>query len=583
MKLKMKPLTGGVLGLAIVSGMLIGGMASASAAAPSFEPDPSASGTVALYNAAGVQITSGSVNDSPLAAYYVASGTGFAGDTAANIAYATPQDGVPTGSWTTVETWTSTQTFPNHTYPGVPGTTNNAVVKGAATDGGLATHIAAFPNASSTNPGVYQIRLYTLPGNPDNPTYYTADIKVTGTTWAQVYPTVATATTTTLVPSPSPSTQGQTVTLTATESPAAAGSIQFKDGATNIGSAVAVNGSGVATTTTSTLTTGSHSLSAVFTPTDLTAFNGSTGTATQVVNPVATPTNTALSVNGGATVGADLQLTATVTTPSQGNAPNGAGTVAFYDTAVSSTTPLTGTASSPSTGVFVLDIPTGLAFGGHTFVAKFSPTDVTVFAASQSTPPQSILTQNPVGEACSQTGSICTDVQNIQATIPVGTLVINTPYTATAPLDLGNLVLQSGATEFKGTGTFSNIKVTDTRAGNLPWTLTGVSSNLTDGGSNAGSTINSQNVGLTGFTGGAGSDGFAGTVTATDNPAADPAVGPLASLGAPGQQGLGINPHTVLAVDHGLGTYVINGVLTITAPTSTEAGLFTGTITFTVG
>ena len=59
-----------------------------------------------------------------------------------------------------------------------------------------------------------------------------------------------TPTTTTLTANPSPANTGQTVTLTATEAPATAGSVDFKNGAADLGS-VAVNGSGVATMTTS--------------------------------------------------------------------------------------------------------------------------------------------------------------------------------------------------------------------------------------------------------------------------------------------------------------------------------------------
>jgi hypothetical protein len=56
--------------------------------------------------------------------------------------------------------------------------------------------------------------------------------------------------------------------------PAAAGTIQFKDGDTNIGNSVIVT-SGIALTITSTLTTGTHSLTAVFTPADTTKYGGS--------------------------------------------------------------------------------------------------------------------------------------------------------------------------------------------------------------------------------------------------------------------------------------------------------------------
>jgi len=40
---------------------------------------------------------------------------------------------------------------------------------------------------------------------------------------------------------------------------------------------------------------------------------------------------------------------------------------------------------------------------------------------------------------------------------------------------------------------------------------------------------------------------------------------------------------TVATTNYGLGTDVLNGTLILDAPTSTEPGLFTGSITFTVG
>jgi hypothetical protein len=71
-------------------------------------------------------------------------------------------------------------------------------------------------------------------------------------------------------------------------------------------------------------------------------------------------------------------------------------------------------------------------------------------------------------------------------------------------------------------------------------------------------------------------------VTTTDNTAATPPVGPSGGS-CTGTQGLGgTTPHTVATASAGLGTDVLNGTLTLTAPTSTGAGLFTGTITLTV-
>jgi hypothetical protein len=84
-----------------------------------------------------------------------------------------------------------------------------------------------------------------------------------------------------------------------------------------------------------------------------------------------------------------------------------------------------------------------------------------------------------------------------------------------------------------------------------------MSSNLHNGAGNSGSVITRHKVDLIGLHG--------------------------ALLGPPGRQGLGLVPHTVLAADHGEGSYVVNGTITITAPAATEAGRFTGTITFTIG
>jgi hypothetical protein len=100
-------------------------------------------------------------------------------------------------------------------------------------------------------------------------------------------PDRAKATSTALTASPaSPVTQGTRVTLTATITPVAvAGGVQFKDGVTNLGDPVPVS-NGTASGSTPTLSVGSHQLSAVFTPSNPTAFGPSTSPA---VNVTVTP------------------------------------------------------------------------------------------------------------------------------------------------------------------------------------------------------------------------------------------------------------------------------------------------------
>src|SRR5580704_15915230 len=98
------------------------------------------------------------------------------------------------------------------------------------------------------------------------------------------------ATSTTVTSTPNPSNSGQSVTFTATvtsTSGTPSGSVTFAEGSTVLASAVAVNTSGQAAFSTSTLAVGSHTITASFTGTG--GFGSSSGTASspQVVNSVA--------------------------------------------------------------------------------------------------------------------------------------------------------------------------------------------------------------------------------------------------------------------------------------------------------
>lgn len=110
---------------------------------------------------------------------------------------------------------------------------------------------------------------------------YPGDSNFTGSTSNTLSVTVNKANTqTALTTSGSPSTGGQGVTFTATVSVvspgagAATGTVQFMDGAANLGAPQPVNGSGVATFITSVLAPGSHSITAVYSGDA--NFNGST-------------------------------------------------------------------------------------------------------------------------------------------------------------------------------------------------------------------------------------------------------------------------------------------------------------------
>ena len=103
----------------------------------------------------------------------------------------------------------------------------------------------------------------------------------------------AKGTCTTLVTSPATTVaQGAQVTLTAMVAPAAAaGMVQFKDGATALSTVAVTNGT--AATTVTFATAGAHSLTAVFTPTDPAAFTSSTSPAVPLTVTGSAPTSPA--------------------------------------------------------------------------------------------------------------------------------------------------------------------------------------------------------------------------------------------------------------------------------------------------
>jgi len=265
----------------------------ADAAAPPYEPDPNAVGTLSFYNASGVHITTGSINAKPIAAYVVGSNAIRSGDVTAALFAAQPNPAASNPALWNVDQPSAFTDYPLAAGPVAIKTLSltHPVVSGASTDLSLADFISEFPNTSGALANLYQFRIKTADASGTQTTaYLSADVLVSGATWTQVYPDPAlTQTTTALVAAPSPATVGQKVTLTATVSPAGtSGSVQFRDGSTNIGSPVAVNASGVATTSTKALNQSVHQLFAVFTPTATATFAGSTGTVSEAVGVTAT-------------------------------------------------------------------------------------------------------------------------------------------------------------------------------------------------------------------------------------------------------------------------------------------------------
>jgi uncharacterized repeat protein (TIGR01451 family) len=144
-----------------------------------------------------------------------------------------------------VVTFTAPASGPSGTFPGAS-LTASATINGS----GVATSPTF--TANSTAGGPYNVVASIGTGQP------TALFALTNN---------KAATTTTVTSSANPSNVNQSVTFTATVISTAGtptGTVQFKDNGTNLGSPVVLNGSGVATFTTSTLAAGVHSISAVY-------------------------------------------------------------------------------------------------------------------------------------------------------------------------------------------------------------------------------------------------------------------------------------------------------------------------------
>jgi hypothetical protein len=571
MKISLKSVVAGAAALALATGMTVAGAGSASAAAATFDPDPNAVGTLTFYDAAGNQIAGGSTTG-PIAAYYKASGPKVGAFTfnLGNMTIYTPQDGVPTGSWTTGEQTTSSQNYTTLQagYPvGLNNPATNVVIASAATDESLATHITNFPSASVLNANTYQVRLYT---SASATTYYSANIVVSGTSWTQSFPVlpvqVTTTTTLAAVTSPVIVNAGAT-TLSASVTPASGaitnGSVQFKDGATVLGT-VAYTGTNPVTLTVpasgaGSFAVGSHSLTAAYAPSGL-GFSGSTSAVrTLVVNPVAAGTSIAVAANVGSGVAfSPVSLTGTITPAAA------AGTVVFSEGA--------NTLGSATTlgGVATLSVST-LAAGTHTIHAVFTPTDAVTFAVASGDATPFTLTAP----------SVAPDNQDIKVTVEAGSLILSSPYGPTNKFDLGSMVLDPTGTFLYTERPFGDathpelgLTVTDTRAGNGPWSVSAVAAPFSDG---SGHSIDAKGLGLTGVTPQylttPNAIGGANTVSTTDVQPNDLTAG---NTGA----GLSVSS-PIASIGHGNGSVRITGILKLYAPSSTVAGLYSSVLTFT--
>lgn len=531
-------------------------------------------GTLSFYNAAGTKIYGGP-SSTPPAFIRADSDAGRPGDTLATVFAATPVKGSHPSTWGSQQI-SAADTYPRGSAPFAGSA--NAVVGSTFSWFDPGGYPADVPN-TNTDPAwtdLFQVRIYTSGAGqaPDSARYASATIAVNSTagTWSQLFPVrVPDATITTLAANPvSPSDAGTLVDLTATVSPDAAGSVEFFDGATSLGSVAVSAGSAVLEDRVFTL--GSHSLSAAFTPTDSAAFGSSTGTLTYVSTQApAAATTTALSVNptSGPAYEA-VTLHADITRTTGGTAlPAGAGAVRFYDAGSQiGSVVLTATGAEMTSST--------LAPGAHSLTATFVPADATAYQGSTSAAVPASY-DPPAGPAPA--------VATAQVVVPVGALTITTPYNQTNPFDLGSMVLNASGTRFTASASFPNtgdpkIRVTDTRAGELGWNSYVTATDFSNGGAGV---INAQNLSFTSVAPGylSGDALQAGSVTPYD---VTSAAGVVYAAGAVGSDGLRGAPARFAAAQPGasVGTVDLAGMLSLKAPASTPAGLYTATITFTI-
>ena len=377
----------------------------------------------------------------------------------------------------------------------------------------------------------------------------------TPTTYQSTDPSTPTtvATTTTLAVSPTgPVTAGTAVTLTASVSPAAAtGTVQFSDGGTAIGSPVAVS-SGTATLTTSALAVGSHSLTAALT--GGTGYDSSTSTAVSLsvtaAGATATTTSLAVTPGGSAVEGTSVALNASVSPTAAG------GSVKFTDgTATLGTVAVSGGAASFSTST--------LSVGSHSLTASFVPADSTAYAPSTSANVTFTVTSaGTVGATGSET---------LSTTVAAGALTLTVANTAVV---LPTPVLNAANDLLSTSGDLNPVTVTDLRAANPGWNVSGQVSDFAGTGT---SKISGNNVG---WTPNVIDKSTAQTVSA--GPAVAAASGVAADSATSSTVGLKTARSLATAANGaGRGTAHVGASLALNVPTDTNPGTYTATLTLT--
>ncbi|MGH3860442.1 Ig-like domain repeat protein [Actinokineospora sp.] len=409
----------------------------------------------------------------------------------------------------------------------------------------------AVDNSTTIVPGTYTIAVNCVDQfSTEVKGTFTKDIVFTSATQWSV-PAQTSPTTTALSASPAaPVTEGTAVTLTATVSPASAtGSVQFRDGANALGAPVAV-ANGVATLTTSALPQGTRSLTAEFVGTGTSGSSTSAAVAYQVNAPAAVATTTALAVTPSGTAAQYSTVTFSATV----SPANAAGVVQFFDgaNALGNGVPVSGGSASFTSST--------LAVGAHNFTARFSPSNTAAFEPSAS---------GAVALEITAFAGVSSH-QDISTTVLAGELTISV---ANQNVILPSPVMAADGSLLTTSGALNPIKVTDTRAGNPGWNVSGQVTDFVNG-ANA---INGANL------------GWSPKIvdkSPVQNITAGAVVNPANAIvpGASAPAGLGLATSRVLATAASLGgngTANLAADLALNVPTSTVAGTYTARLTLT--
>ncbi|MDH6680987.1 hypothetical protein M2284_005229 [Rhodococcus sp. LBL1] len=303
----------------------------------------------------------------------------------------------------------------------------------------------------------------------------------------------AVATTTTLTVPPTAAT-GSAVQLTATVAPAeASGTVQFKDGDTNIGAPVPVN-SGSASLSYAFGSLGAHSITAVYSGT--TGFASSTSAAQSIaVTPPSAATTTSITVPPTATTGLAVDLVAAV------NPASATGSVQFKDGGANLGAPVRVT-----NGVARLS-QAFTTTGAHSITAVF--TGDAGFAASASGA-RVVTVSQPMPDAVATTTAV-----TAPASAEVGTAVTISASVSPKPVD-GTVQFRDGATDLG-----SPVLVSDGTAS--------ITHTFTRGGSHSITAVYSGGVGSLGST----AAPVTVAVTASN-------IGTVTMLNAPGEAKAGV-------------------------------------------